>query len=136
VAETTFLDAIDRIDRATLTPIVRRALGDDSAEVADWRFGSVKGGAKGVLHGISSVHRVAGMAAVGKRSLPWTVIAKLLAATPQGGAYADEALVYRSGLIADLPHSLVAPRCYGVSEFSDAVTCLWLEDVADVYGPT
>ncbi len=71
----------------------------------------------------------------------WSVILKTLA--PLAGAddpsdlyfWKREVLAYQSGLLADLPGGLVAPRCFGVVEHSGGGAWLWLEEVMDHCGP-
>jgi hypothetical protein len=47
-----------------------------------------------------------------------------------------EALVYRAGLLEDLPDGLAAPRCFGVVEYPREVLWIWLEEVVDTTGAT
>jgi hypothetical protein len=42
-----------------------------------------------------------------------------------------EALAFKSGLLADLPDGLAAPRCYGVIEHPSGECWIWLEDLKD-----
>ena len=47
-----------------------------------------------------------------------------------------EPLLYRSGLLDDLPGGVAAAHCYAVDEVAPKVFWLWLEDVADADGGT
>ena len=42
-----------------------------------------------------------------------------------------EALAYQSGILADLPGGVAAPRCYGVEDRPDGTIWLWLEEIVD-----
>ena len=47
-----------------------------------------------------------------------------------------EPLAYQSGLLADLPRGISAPRCYGVDERDDGTIWLWMEEIADEGDPS
>ncbi len=51
------------------------------------------------------------------------------------GYWRREALAYQSGMLADLPDSVRAPGCYGVSEQADGAW-IWLENIVEAAGPT
>jgi hypothetical protein len=132
------------IDRASLEPVVRRALGSPGAEILEWRVEPV--GGIGVDIGASALHRVAGIAKVQGASTPWSLVRKLLhppaaitglstgRAVPNHQFYwKREAHAYGSELLQDLPAGLVAPRCHGIDEFDNGIV-LWLEDVAEPDG--
>jgi hypothetical protein len=55
---------------------------------------------------------------------------------PQGlGYWRREMLAYQSGMLANLPDSVRAPRCYGVSEQPNGAW-IWLENIVEAAGPT
>ena len=127
---------LEGIDRATLTPIVRRVLDNDAAEVLDWQcrsnhlpFNPATGG----------VYRVSGTAEEQGRELDWSVVLKVGGAGYMGDDPADpqywkrEFLAYQSGFLASLPGGIQAPRCFVAEEASGRETRLWLEDVTDAY---
>lgn len=128
------------VDRATLAPVVRAALGAPDAEVLDWRVEPLHGGV-GAVAGWSVLRRVAGTAQCGSASVPWAVVLKVLrpgagSADPTASLYWQrEALVYRSGVLTDLPGGLRAPRVLGAADRSDGAVWLWLEEVAETTGP-
>lgn len=136
------LDAsLHTVDRATLTPLVRRTLGSEDAEVERWEHRTLYGG-MGAVISRSALFRFAGTTRDGERLRPWSLVLKVLArpaAGDTGPAVADlagwdrELLTYRSGLLDALPAGLTAPRCFAAEERPEAVW-LWLEDVAEAVG--
>lgn len=127
------------IDRATLTPVVRRALRSASVEVADWHVAPVS--AQGDAATGRRVYRVTGSGHDRGGALTWALILKVLTgplAVPAPREEVEywsywrrEALVYRAGLPADLTGDLIAPRCFDVVEWPGNVVWLWLEDLTD-----
>lgn len=130
------------IDYETLAPLVRRALGSETVEVTDWTCQQVHGGA-GDVRGTdwSAVYRVAGSGRDLGETVQWSLILKVIRPRPEntvpsGSHYwKREILAYRSGLLADLPGGLVAPRCFGVVEHPGEEHWIWLEDIRDDIGP-
>jgi len=126
------------VDRPRLEPLVARVLGRP-AGVTDWQGHAVYGGYGAASGG---VYRFRGHARAGggDRPLPWSLVLKVVRPSPRAseapaawGYWKREALAYRSGLLADLPGGIAAPRCYGVDEGDDAAW-LWLEDLTDAAG--
>lgn len=118
------------LDRSTLSPLVRRVLGRDEAELVNWEFrtfSSLLGAAA-----LSTVHQLSGTAQANGEVLPWSLILKILV-RPTGAAampgWDREILAFRSGLLEDLPKGLAAPRCYAIEERAEAIW-IWQEDVA------
>jgi hypothetical protein len=128
-----------RLDVDILEPVVRSALAADSAHVLDWRIGSLE--VENVHLGGGSVWPVSGTAAVEGRVVEWSVVLKVLSTTDHDGDatldlrhyeyWKRDALAYESGLVADLPSDLTAPRCLAVTDRGDTVW-LWLERVEGV----
>ena len=130
------------IDRATLEPVVRRALGSTGAKVLEWRSEPLGGGAGAAL-GAGVLHRIAGTADDHGANRTWSLVRKRLRPPVDSEAgfmsgtvpshqfyWKREAYVYDSDLLQDLPAGLAAPRCYGVDEDEDGIV-LWLEDIAE-----
>jgi hypothetical protein len=126
------------VDAATLDPLVRSLLGEPAAIVGeDWSCRPLGGGAGEGL----GLYRIAGSAQVNGDSRPWAIVVKVSAAA--NGAALDawdfparEEIAYGSGLLADLPEGLSAPRCLAIETRPDRTTRLWLEAVADAHpGP-
>ena len=130
------------IDRAAITGAVRRALERPTAEIVDWECRPLLGGTAGAAGEASSaLYRVAGTATDHGEMHSWSLILKTLA--PLAGAddpadlyyWKREVLAYQSGLLADLPDGMAAPRCFGVVEHPAGEAWLWLEEVMDHCGP-
>ena len=124
-------NSLQSIDAATLTPLVRQALGSETVEITDWVCEPNRGGMS-----TASVYRFAGRGHDGTMDVPWSLILKVIRPTPEDSDSYDwrrEALAYRSGLLADLPGGLVAPRCFGISEQPGGDHWLWLEEVNDAF---
>lgn len=125
------------IDRATMTPVVRRALRSDAAEVIDWRHEPLS--YADVNPASAGLYRFAGAAREQGVVRPWSMVLKI--ARPPTERYDSshflyarrEALMYQSGLLDTLADGLVAPRCYGTLEMPDGTVRLWLEEIADRY---
>ncbi len=119
---------IPSMEAATLTDVVCRVLGVDSAEVVDWEIRPLTGG-----FGSTGVYRVSGHARMATGVLPWQVVLKTLRRDPVHDHAGDwnywqrEALLYASGILDSLPPGLRAPRCFWVEERSSEVVWLWLE---------
>lgn len=113
-----------------------QALDGQAVEVAEWEMSALHGG----MEWLSAVYRLQGTAQVAGKSIPWSVILKVIRPSaedtdPQGAYYwRREALVYQSGRLQRLPGALVAPRCYAVQEQEDGSLWLWLEDLRDQIG--
>lgn len=125
------LAQLQALDQATLTPLIRQALGSDSLVPVDWQVASYGGGAG------QCVYRFAGRAQDQGRVVPWSLILKT-ARAPEGEVaptdssyWKREMLAYQSGLLANLPAGLAAPRCFGVVELSTDEGWLWLEEITD-----
>ena len=125
------LARLSTIDQTILTPLVQQVLGRTSLRLLDWQVAPYGAGAS------RSVYRVAGHAEAQGTTLPWSLILKVAPVdgrlNPSGASYwKREMLAYQSGLLADLPAGLVAPRCFGVVEHPGGGGWLWLEEITDV----
>lgn len=118
------------VNQAMLAPIIQRALADETATLVDWSYQSLEGGFSG-----SALYRFQGQAQIDKRVAGWSLILKVISPAIGGQAPSDfdywkrEALLYQSGLLADLPPALVAPRCFAIIEAANDEVWLWLEDM-------
>ena len=122
------------IDRETLNPLVQQALDSQSARVIEWQ--------RCLLHGGTTrdpVSRFTGTAWDEGQVVPWSLILKVRSVMDPGIGDANrwrrEALVYRSGIVANLPGDLMTPRCFGVVRQAVDEFWIWLEDVEDWRGP-
>jgi hypothetical protein len=88
------------------------------------------------------IYRLEGTARAADEVLSWSLVLKI-ARNPAAvaGRWNDdphessdwkrEALLYRSGILDNLPPGIVAPRCYGVSEPTTDTAWIWQEDVVE-----
>ncbi len=129
------------VDRSTLTPVVRRALGRGTAEVIAWGCQPLYGGAVSAVSG-GGVYLFQGMCVDRGETLPWSVVLKISPPFGDGATHEEpsspvywkrELLVYKSDLLATLPDGLAAPRCHGTRVLEGKTTWLWLEYVEDVH---
>lgn len=134
-----------------LAPIAAQVLGQQDVAVQEWRVEPLGGERLASLEaGGRAVFRVTGLAAglrQPEEAQVWSAVVKLFvgsgfvdgifftAATMADPTLSNywqrEILAYRSGLLADLPGHLVAPRCYGVVEQPGDEWRVWLEDVKE-----
>ena len=133
------IPTLSDLDLATLSPIVRAALGSSRAEVVAWRVVPITQG--------RASPAIAGTADERGKTRPWSLILKEVSASALS-AYAGnnssddpgshfywkrEVLLYQSGLFASLPDGIRAPRCYQLNEQSGS-TRIWMEDVSEDVG--
>lgn len=120
------------LDEQMLAAILQLALDDETATVVTWTAQPLDGGFSG-----AAVYRVQGRAQLVHQLTPWSFILKILSPATGGQAPTDfdywqrEALLYQSGLLADLPPDLVAPHCFAVVDMGDDTRWLWLEDMGE-----
>jgi hypothetical protein len=131
---------IKDIDAVMLTGLVRQALGSPTSEIRQWEHNPVS--YINTETSILGVHRFKGIAQDQGEVRSWSIVLKavhapLNATNPTYWNYdSRETLAYQEGLLADLPGGLSTPRCLGVTEYSDGVCWLWLEDLLDSASPT
>src|SRR5437879_370143 len=99
---------------------MRKVLGSSSARLSNWEVAYLP--YLSVLPG-RALGRLTGWAALDAgRSVRWSTVAKVIAprqdVTASGTADSGqrEVLAYRSGLLADLPGRLRAPRVYSIED--------------------
>jgi hypothetical protein len=124
------------LDQATLTPLVRDALGSKTVEVLNWKCEQIHGGmAVG-----TSIYRFSGQGRDRGQSIPWSLILKIL--QPEGGSadgsawnyFKREAEAYQSGFLDNLGGGLAAPRCFGFDKHADGTCWMWLEEIMEQIG--
>jgi hypothetical protein len=148
VPEIDVLDRVRQLDNATLEPVVRGILGDDSASpmpgwVAKPIGGSFGPGTLGIFHvsGTASIASGVSVASGGSGTSEWSVVAKVmdLDATSQMFAHsspAREIKAYESGLLNSIGSaipvkpSLRGAQHFGVNEIAGLGTILWVEDLS------
>jgi ketosteroid isomerase-like protein len=137
-----FATRLAAVDQRMLAPLVAQALDKPEVELLNWGYEFLNGGF-GHWAGVCGIYRFSGMAHAGAELLPWTLVLKALARTSGANSSPDpaawyywkrEVLVYQSGLLANLPRELTAPRCFGVVEQPGKEIWLWLEAIREETG--
>ncbi len=123
---------IQQIDLLHLQEIVARLLGSENVRLKNWEIQPIRGG----LEQHSAVIRCMGQADQGDKTLPWSVVLKIVSRDkhndPNGWRFwKREVLAYQSGFLGRIPANLVAPRCIAVEEKSEDLVWIWMEDVQD-----
>ena len=138
------LDRVRQLDNATLQPVVRRVLGDDSASPKPgWTAkpigGSVGAGTLGIFH-------ISGDATTNSGIASWTVVAKVMDidAEPNSvslGTPHREVQVYESGVLDSIDTSK-APGAtfrganhFGLTKIDGLGSVLWVEDLSAAQPP-
>jgi hypothetical protein len=122
-----------RIEKAMLTPLVRRLLHSETTTVVDWCPHQIHGGAGG-----GNLYRLTGNAKDGGEKVSWSLILKIVRSNesdilPSHTRYwKREVLAYQSGVLDNLPGHLTVPRCLDVVERSENEIWMWMEDITDV----
>ena len=128
--------ALQDRDQAELIAVVRRALGTERVEVIEWHAHPLSYDRTSPVS--AGVYRVVGTASDGSRSVPWSLVLKVLRSPagltmPNGfviprdlpddpglfSYWKREALAYGENVLGCLPTGIVAPRCYGVTTAAD-----------------
>jgi hypothetical protein len=137
-----FATRLAAVGQATLAPLVAQVLGKPEVELLNWGYEALNGGF-GHWAGVYGIYRFSGRARAGVEVLPWALVLKAFARSSGSNSSADpaawyywkrEALVYQSGLLADLPGGLTAPRCFGVVEQPGEEVWMWLEAIREATG--
>lgn len=119
-----------KLDEDILAAVVQLALDDARVTVVTWATQPLDGGFSG-----SAVYRVHGQAQLANQRITWSLILKVLSPATGGQEptafdyWQREALLYQAGLLAELPPTLVAPRCFAIAEMGHDALWLWLEDM-------
>src|SRR6476646_2279869 len=108
---------LDTLDRATLTSLVQQALDCGPVEVLDWHWTRI---AYDMFLPGRLVARFSGQALVEGTGVPWSIVLKLShrpesAPVKYNDYWQREPLAYQSGLLAQLPGGLAAPRAFEVT---------------------
>jgi len=144
--ENTASSVLAAVDAAVLAPVVRQSLGRHSVEINDWRVSQLGGSAGNPVS--VGLYRFEGIGQDRAQRIPWSVILKVIQSPANIGwqnmgegddpshwnYWKREVRLYPSGLLADLPEGLTAPRCFGTAELPGDIAWLWLEDILDANG--
>jgi hypothetical protein len=127
-----FESIVQQVDGAALTPIVRRALSDETLEVAHWEYAALTEGSGGGWFN-SAVYRFSGRC---DNERMWSLILKLAHEQPvehphDSHYWKREYEAYQSGWLKDLPcEHLAAPCCYHTQWQAGGPVMIWLEDLS------
>lgn len=121
------------IDDEQLNWCAALALDEPLTGRVTWQKKQLSGG----MEAGNSLYLISGQAPTALGQRDWSLVLKTVQrdqstdASPQGFKYwRREADFYRSGLLNDLSCTLIAPRCYAVSQ-QDDLTMIWLEAIQD-----
>ena len=134
----------------TVANVVRRALGRPAARLVSVGPPQPLTDLAAVTNPMSGgVFRLRGVAVDRGEEMPWSVILKVLRSpagwiAPDGAVvtpemaedgtsfnyWRREALAFQTGLLAELPPGVAAPRCLDICERGQDQVWLWLEDLA------
>ena len=121
---------LERLSADILRPFVGRALGCEIDGLIEWDHQVLKGSWEGAGN---LVTRVTGRATANGRERSWSLILKIpRPVRPEVDRWQREPLMYRSGVLDDLPGPLAAPRCLGVEEPPGDEPWIWMTDVAGI----
>ena len=127
-----------------LTASVRGLCRRPMLDITGWQIQALH---SGTGHATGELYRLTGTGQDQGEAVDWSMILKVLSPHATRNAYtaADdpshalywkrEALAYQSGMLADLPGGLSAPRCVTIDEQPNGDIRLWLEEAHDRYGP-
>jgi hypothetical protein len=123
------------LDLPTLTGVVRQIVSSDYAAITEWQIHPIRS-SRGAATG--GIYWLTGAAREQSSVAEWSLVIKVVAPMPDAPDdpahplyWRREALVYQSGLLADLPGGLNAPRCYAITAQADGSYWLWLEALPD-----
>ena len=130
--ETTHAEQVKRaMQQVNLDDLVAQSLSVPQVSVNDFSASNI---AVGVGVG-SSVHKIVGTAEFDGRTVPWSIVLKLLNKLPGQEASASgfywhrEADFFRSDIAEAIHDGLRPPRRFAVVDFSADAAALWLEDI-------
>ncbi len=131
---------LQTIAKEELTPIVRKALDNETVEVTEWQFQLLQGGTVGEVYLLEGKARSdsADLPADNRNAtVPWSLILKIQRQWRRSGdpeCWKREKMLYQSDLFDALPDSLRVPLCFGISERDQDEIWLWLEEAAGKTG--
>jgi hypothetical protein len=133
-------DQVRALDPGELAPIVRNVLGDSSAVPLPGCTAEPVGGAHFDTR-TGAILRVRGTARSAGGQTTWSAVVKTVELTPASAEYlgfidpAREVSAYSYGLFDSPSSAFRAAKLYGITDRSDTVKWLWLEDLSDAAQP-
>jgi hypothetical protein len=135
---------IDAIRADELVPIVKHVIDQSHIDSLEWQVSPISGVMGNDHTGGLGLVRLHGVAHHAGRSHSWSMVLKRFdgKATPRypgdtcrkpdaWNYWKREILAFESGILAELNGSLVAPRCYAITEHPNHEWRLWLEDIQE-----
>ncbi len=133
--DTDILATLQALDPAILTDLVRQDQHNPKFDILDWKFEPLSH--EKIIETTGGLYRFDGHGRDGDATKSWAIALKIIN-RPQDGCsnphdwcyWKRELLAFQSGLLADLPRAVVAPRCYGVTEFDNG-GWVWMEHIVE-----
>jgi hypothetical protein len=129
---------LQALDPGALADIVRQDQRNPAFEILDWTVQPLHH--EKIIATTGGLYRFSGSGRDGGTTTPWALVLKIINKPTRECQdlrewcyWKRELLAYQSGLLADLPGGLVAPRCYGMTEHDDG-GWLWLEHIVESTG--
>jgi aminoglycoside phosphotransferase (APT) family kinase protein len=129
------LEKLQQLDSSMLTELVRSDQNSASFEILDWMVQPLSH--EKVISITGGLYQFSGQRREGAEIKPWSIILKILVRPdgwcldPQEWCYwKRELLAFQSGMLAELPKAIHAPRCYGVTEY-ESEGWVWLEHIVE-----
>lgn len=137
---------LQSIDKSQLEALGRQILQRETLHLREWQVTQLGGGAGNPVS--VGLYRFACLGQDHDEEVAWSVILKGIQ-SPANVGWSDmgegddqthwnywkrELFLYQSALHQSLPESLVAPRCFAVTELPGNMALLWLEDIKDAHG--
>jgi Phosphotransferase enzyme family len=136
---TDILAALQAVDLAVLTNIVRQDQCNPGFELLDWTVQPLSH--EKIIETTGGIYRVHGNGRVGSTKQPWSVVVKIINQSqgsegqrPHDWCYWQREMhAFQSGMLAALPSAIRAPRCYAVME-QEHSGWIWLEHLTESTG--
>jgi hypothetical protein len=130
------IPALAPLDPAVLTDVVRQDQRSPTFALHEWSAAPLSHHT--IIDTTGGLYCFRGRGADARGERTWSVVLKVVndttlpnAHNPRNWSYwRRELLAFQSGLLADLPGRVVAPRCYGTQEVAGGAW-LWLEHIAE-----
>lgn len=125
------LEQLKALDPAVLTDVVRQDQRNVAFEITDWDVQRLSD--KGIINP-DGLFLFSGNGHDGAAAQPWSIVLKVLTDPGQEvdpsnlWYWKREMLANRSGLLANLPGPVLAPRCYGIADQPKG-SWIWMEHI-------
>jgi hypothetical protein len=119
------------VEQGYLESLLQQILSAPDAHIQEWGAQKITGG----FEFGSAIYHLQGFVEVDGKEQAWSLILKVIQPDvqfddPQGFRYwKREVQAYQSGMLQELPGTVIAPRCYDIVENTDGSVWIWLEDI-------